>query len=310
MGREEEAIMTIESVIAGLLLIGFGFLLGFVLSRITIKSTSPFAGAARANSLGRVVQWLTIVTFAVIGALVLFGVSETSVAFILAALTFALTFGLQNVIQNFVAGILIAIDGRLQIGQWVEIGDQPYQTGPAKVLDLSLQMVKVRESGGKVYFIPNSYISLHKLLNFSESGYLEVQVHLTLPYQGDSEKVREVLIGVANDSLHVFPRAKRSLESTVKLPVGLKHVETRVTVELPPDKLLPVVRVVKASQDGVEYQVSLWTPDPGMRDEIASDYLRRSIEALKTANVKLKDTSSFPAAQPATQDLTSTIPEG
>ena len=192
--------MTIDDVIIGLILIGFGFLLGFILSRITIRFTRPFAGIARSKSLGRVVEWLTIVIFVLIGGLVFFGVSETTVAIVIGGLTFALTFGAQNVIQNFVAGLLIAIDGRLQIGQWVEIGDRPNQTGPAEVLDLSLQMVTIRERGGKVYFVPNSYIFTHKLLNFSESGYLEVQVQITLPYQEDSERVRQVLVEVTGES--------------------------------------------------------------------------------------------------------------
>lgn len=286
--------MPIDDVIKGLLLIGGGFLLGFVLSRITIRFTRPFAGAARGKSLGRVVQWLTVVIFALIGGLVLFGVSETTVAIVVGALTFALTFGAQNVIQNFVAGLLIAIDGRLQIGQWVEIGDRPNQTGPAEVLDLSLQMVKIRESGGKVYFVPNSYIFMHKLLNFSESGYLEVQVQITLPYQEDSEKVKQVLIEVAKESPYVFPQAKRSLERMVKLPVGIKHMDTKVTAELPPEQMFPVVRMVKATQDGVDYLISMWTPFPEMRNEIVSDYLQRSIEGLMAVNVKLKDSSSFP----------------
>jgi len=292
--KREEKIMPIDDVIKGLLLIGGGFLLGFVLSRITIRFTRPFAGAARGKSLGRVVQWLTVVIFALIGGLVLFGVSETTVAVVVGALTFALTFGAQNVIQNFVAGLLIAIDGRLQIGQWVEIGDRPNQTGPAEVLDLSLQMVKIRESGGKVYFVPNSYIFMHKLLNFSESGYLEVQVQITLPYQEDSEKVKQVLIEVAKESPYVFPQAKRSLERMVKLPVGIKHMDTKVTAELPPEQMFPVVRMVKATQDGVDYLISMWTPFPEMRNEIVSDYLQRSIEGLMAVNVKLKDSSSFP----------------
>lgn len=292
--KREEKIMPIDDVIKGLLLIGGGFLLGFVLSRITIRFTRPFAGAARGKSLGRVVQWLTVVIFALIGGLVLFGVSETTVAIVVGALTFALTFGAQNVIQNFVAGLLIAIDGRLQIGQWVEIGDRPNQTGPAEVLDLSLQMVKIRESGGKVYFVPNSYIFMHKLLNFSESGYLEVQVQITLPYQEDSEKVKQVLIEVAKESPYVFPQAKRSLERMVKLPVGIKHMDTKVTAELPPEQMFPVVRMVKATQDGVDYLISMWTPFPEMRNEIVSDYLQRSIEGLMAVNVKLKDSSSFP----------------
>ncbi len=293
----EETIMTVEdfilglylkNFIVGLFLIVFGFLLGFILSRVTIRFTTPFSGIARGKSLGRVVQWLTIVSFALIGGLVFFGASEALVAVVIAALTFAFTFGSQNVIQNFVAGLLIAIDGRLQIGQWVEIGDQPLQAGPAEVLDISLQMVKIREIGGNVYFVPNSYIVMHKLLNISESGYLEVQVHITLPHQEDPEKVKQVLAGVARDNPHVFPHAKRSFESRVKLPVGIKNMNTDVPVELPPEQMYPVVRMLKATQDGVDYLISLWTPFPAMRDEIVSDYLQRSIEALRAADVRLE----------------------
>jgi small-conductance mechanosensitive channel len=289
--------MTINEIILGVLLIGVGFFLGFILSRITARVTRPFAGAGRGKSLGRVVQWVTVVIFTLIGGLVFFGASETVVAIVIGALTFALTFGAQNVIQNFVAGLLIAVDGRLQPGQWVEIGDQPYQTGPAEVLDFSLQMVKIRESGGKIYFVPNSYIYMHKLLNFSESGYMEIQVEFVLPYQEDSERVRQVLIEVARESPYVFPQAKRSMEKVVKIPVGIKPVDKSVDVELPPDQMLPVVRIAKASQDGVDYRVSLWTPFPGMRSTIISDYLQRSIERLKAANVRLKDVSSFPAPE-------------
>jgi small-conductance mechanosensitive channel len=303
--------MTINDIILGLLLIGLGVLLGFVLSRITIRFTKPFAGIARGKSLGRVVQWLTVVIFGLIGGLVLFGVSETTVAIVIGALTFALTFGAQNVIQNFVAGLLIAIDGRLQIGQWVEIGDRPDQTGPAEVLDLSLQMVKIRESGGKVYFVPNSYIFTHKLLNFSESGYLEVQVPITLPYQEDSERVKKVLIEVARESPYVFPQAKRSLERMVKLPAGIEQMNTNVSVELPPEQMFPVVRMVKATQDGVDFLISLWTPFPEMRNEIVSEYLQRSIERLMAENVSIKDNSVFPAApRPGSPGSITTPPKG
>ena len=137
----------------------------FFLPRITIRFTKPFAGTAEGKSLGRVVQWLTVVIFVLIGGLVLFGASETLVAVVIGALTFALTFGAQNVIQNFVAGLLIAIDGRLQIGQWVEIGDRP-GNWTAEVLDISLQMVKIRESGKGV---PSSPTPTSSCTSFSTS---------------------------------------------------------------------------------------------------------------------------------------------
>jgi small-conductance mechanosensitive channel len=293
--------LRLKNFIVGLFLIGFGFLLGFVLSRVTIRFTTPFSGTARGKSLGRVVQWLTVVSFALIGGLVLFGASEALVAVVIAALTFAFTFGSQNVIQNFVAGLLIALDGRLQIGQWVVIGDQPLQSGPAEVLDISLQMVKIRESGGNVYFVPNSYIVMHKLLNISESGYLEVQVQMTLPYQEDYERVKQVLVEVAKDNPHVFPHAKRSLERMVTLPVEIKNMNTNVTVELPPEQMFPNVRMLKATHDGVDYLISMWTPFPAMRNEIVSDYLQRSIESLRVANIKLNNNLPFPAPKTKTE---------
>jgi small-conductance mechanosensitive channel len=144
---------------------------------------------------------------------------------------------------------------------------------------------------------------MHKLLNLSEMGYLEIQVHLTLPYQEDSGRVGQVLAEVAEGIPYIYPRAKRSREKTVKLPVGIKAVGDTPSVELPPARLLPKVRMVKATQDGIEYQVSMWTPFYEKRNEIISDYLQQSIERLSAANLSLKDTSPFPAPRPGSQSV-------
>jgi small-conductance mechanosensitive channel len=285
--------MDFYSTVYGLLIIGVGIVLGIILFRVTYKLTSTFASEARRKSLGRVVQWLTVILFLLIGGLTIFGANSTSIAFIMGALTFALTFGLQNVIQNFVAGLLMAIDGRIQIGQWVEIGDQPKQMGPAEVLDISLQKVKLRESGGYVYFIPNSYINMHKLLNYSVNGYVEVQVQITLPHQENIETAEQVLVDVAKESRNVYPQKQRSSKDMSRRPSKVGRMSGAVTFEVPPERILPIVRQVKASKDGIDYVVSMWTPFPERRDEIATDYLRRSIKALKAAQINLKDVVSL-----------------
>lgn len=161
-----------------------------------------------------------------------------------------------------------------------------------------------------MYFVPNSFIVMHKLLNYSEAGYLEVQVQITLPYQEDTAKIRQVLVEVAGDSPLVFPNTKRALEKMVKLQVGTRQMNTKGTAELPPEQMFPVVRMGKATQDGVEYQISMWTPFPGMQKEIISDCLQRSIEALKAANVRLKDISPFPPSNPGSENSPGTIFQG
>jgi hypothetical protein len=52
--------------------------------------------------------------------------------------------------------------------------------------------------------------------------------------------------------------------------------------------MLPTVRMVRMTKDGVDYLVSIWTTFPELQSEITSDYLRSSIEALKMASIKQK----------------------
>jgi small-conductance mechanosensitive channel len=153
--------------------------------------------------------------------------------------------------------------------------------------------VKVRESGGYVYFIPNSYINMHKLLNYSVNGYVEVQVQITLPHQENIETAEQVLDDVAKVSRNVYPQVQRSSKDMSRRPSKVGGMSGAVTFEVPPERILPIVRQVKASKDGIDYVVSMWTPFPERRDEIATDYLRRSIRALKAAKINLKDVVSL-----------------
>jgi small-conductance mechanosensitive channel len=289
--------MDIYSVFYGLLVIALGFLLAIVALWFTKRLTRSFAGEARSKSLGRVVYWLVLIFSLLIGCLVIFNANATSVALVVGALTFALTFGLQNVIQNFVAGLLIAIDGRIQLGQWVEIGDRPWQTGPAEVLDISLQKVKLRELGGKVYFVPNSYIFTHKVLNFSEVGYFEVQVPLIIPYHKDAEKTKSILVDVAQHMEHVYPKSQKSVSEIIRAPSKLERMGGAMTSEMTSERLMPAARLVRTTQDGVEFLVSMWTPNIHRYNEVASEYIRRSIEAMEAAAIKLK-VAPFATSQP------------
>jgi small-conductance mechanosensitive channel len=288
--------MNISSVFYGLLVIASGFLLAIVAMWLTRRLTRSFAGNARSKSLGRVVYWLVLIFSILIGCLVIFNANSTSVALVVGALTFAMTFGLQNVIQNFVAGLLIAMDGRIQLGQWVEIGDRPWQTGPAEVLDISLQKVKLRENGGKVYFVPNSYIFMHKVLNFSEVGYFEVQVPLTIPYHQDAERAQKVLIDVAMSIQHAYPTSQRSTTEMIRTPSKIELMGGAMTSEMAPERLMPVARLVRSSQDGVDFLVCMWTPHIDKMNVVASEFIRHSLEAMKMADIRLK-VNPFPIAQ-------------
>ena len=121
-------------------------------------------------------------------------------------------------------------------------------------------------------------------------------MQITLPYQEDSERVKQVLVDVAKDSPYVFPQAKRSLEKMMNFQVGIKHMNTKVTMEALPRADVPCSKNGEGHQDGSLPDLHV-DPFPEMRNEIVSDCLQRSIEGLRAANVKLKDNSPLPAPQ-------------
>jgi small-conductance mechanosensitive channel len=129
---------------------------------------------------------------------------------------------------------------------------------------------------------------MHKLLNFSENGYVEVQVPLTLPYHKDSERAKLILMNVAKAGSNIFPKSRRPQNEMVRAPSKIERMGGAVVSELPEERMLPTVRLVRMTQDGVDYLVTMWTPFPELQSEITSDYLRRSIEALELANIKQK----------------------
>ncbi len=255
--------------------------IGFFVARLVYwaikKKATKYAGESTAKTMANFIQYLILIVFFTIALLILFGVNSTTIAFVVGAISFAITFGFQNVIQNVVGGVIVAIDGRVQLGDWVEVGDTPYQTGPAEVLNIGLTSITVREQYGRVYVIPSSYIIIHKALNYSEIGCFNINVPITLSWTEDPDRMREIFLEEATRNPMVYPNI-RPIRKESRMKRRSKHrtklaEKEEIKLDFDEDRFLPSANIVRTEQDKLVYNVSLWTSTPVNTSKVTSSYL-------------------------------------
>ena len=99
----------------------------------------------------------TVVIFVIAGSLVL-GVLGISVFPILATAGvagIAIGFGAQTLIKDYFNGLFLLVEDQLRQGELVDIA------GISGVVEeLTLRHVKLRDEAGRVYFVPNSAITV------------------------------------------------------------------------------------------------------------------------------------------------------
>jgi small conductance mechanosensitive channel len=112
------------------------------------------------------------------------GKDLTAFAASLGVFSIALAFSSQQIIQNLIAGLLIAIERPIQLEELIEVGGAP-ETGICKVKDITLTTTVLRNTNGRLIYLPNSVVLSSRIINYTKSGFVELPVQLTIPYSSD-----------------------------------------------------------------------------------------------------------------------------
>jgi small-conductance mechanosensitive channel len=101
----------------------------------------------------------------------------------------AIGFGSQKLVQDFITGIFLLLENAMQVGDTVTAGGLS-----GTVENLSIRTLRLRAGDGSVHVIPFSSVST---VTNANRGLGNASVAVTVDYQEDSERVAEVLTGIA-----------------------------------------------------------------------------------------------------------------
>ena len=126
-------------------------------------------------------------------ALAALGADLTQITILAGAFGVGIGFGLQNVVNNFVSGVLVIFERRIDVGDAVQIGDVE-----GRVQQMGMRACTVRTWEGAEVIVPNASLVSNNVTNWTLSDRLRrIDVAVGVAYGSAPEQVLELLRGVA-----------------------------------------------------------------------------------------------------------------
>lgn len=134
----------------------------------------------------------TVLLIGIFAALSILQLDKTVTSLLAGAgiLGLALGFAFQDIVSNFIAGILMAAQRPLEVGDLVETSGE---IGIVKRIDL--RTTQLRNLQGLQVIIPNKDIFQTNLINFSRNGTRRLDIGGRVSYKDDLGHVQRVAIG-------------------------------------------------------------------------------------------------------------------
>ena len=124
------------------------------------------------------------------------GIDLSTITVLAGALGVGIGFGLQNITNNFVSGIIILFERPIKVGDRIEVGNV---TGD--VVRISMRATTIVTNDNISVIVPNSEFISSKVINWSHNDRnVRFNIPVGVSYNEDPQKVRELLLSVANDN--------------------------------------------------------------------------------------------------------------
>ncbi len=182
------AIAVVPKMLGAVLIVVVGF---WVIKKVAIVLRKSLEAAKFGEEI---IPFFT--SFALVGlkALVLLiaagivGIQTASIVGVLAAAGFAVGLALQGSLGNFAAGIIVMVFRPYKVGDLVEVHGKF-----GKVEEILIFNTMLSTPGLKTLIIPNGKVIEDTITNFSTKGAVRLDLKISIPYQENFPKVKEII---------------------------------------------------------------------------------------------------------------------
>ena len=158
------------------------------------RKLDPLVGKILRVTVKIILLFITVII--ILGSL---GVSVSSLVATLSVVGVAFSLAIQGFLSNVFGGIQIISNKPFQIGDYVDAGGE---SGTVK--EVGLFYTKLDTPDNKLIQIPNSLIANSNITNYSSALNRRVDITVGASYDDDIEKVRSILLQLANNHTAVI----------------------------------------------------------------------------------------------------------
>jgi potassium efflux system protein len=145
---------------------------------------------ADANYAIKTVARYVIAGIGIVAATNLFGISWSSVQWLVAALGVGLGFGLQEIVANFVSGLIVLAERPIRVGDTITVGEV---TG--NVSRIRARATLITDFDNKEVLIPNKAFITERVVNWTLSSQVtRVLIRVGVAYGTDPARAQEIIL--------------------------------------------------------------------------------------------------------------------
>ena len=194
--------VSVADVLVLVVTVGAVFVLSSLLRFVLAEDVYPRLNLGRGlpHSLSSLLHYALLLTGFLL-ALGLLGVDFTKITILVGAFGVGIGFGLQSVVNNFVSGLIVMFERRIDVGDALQIGEVS-----GRLQRLGARACTVRTWEGAEVIVPNASLVSGNVTNWTLSDRSRrIDLPVGVAYGTSPEKVIDVLLGVA--------RAHREVQS-------------------------------------------------------------------------------------------------
>jgi len=192
----------IKFSIVTILLVTLIFLLTYLFLKLLKKIATKKLDEERKLKFKSVFSFLNYFVYIIVALITFqnFGINLTGIFAASAALLVGVGLALQTFFQDIISGILILADQTVHVGDIIEIDGKV-----GRVENIKIRTTRAVTFDNKVLIIPNHKYLTSTLFNWTENGtILRGSVSVGVSYDSDVEKVKEILLDIANSHPHLI----------------------------------------------------------------------------------------------------------
>lgn len=238
----------------------------YVLIRRKTEKTWP---KRKAKGRAKIIQYSVLLVGLAIGMNMFLSLSLDELLVSMGLLSLAAAFFSKSIIENAMAGVQISTEKKIEVEDWVEIGSLDWKT-PAKITDISLTKTTLRDIDGTEYIIANYDLNSSQVINYTKTGYAEVDVELPLPMTTRLEELEKIIVPIALAHPSVFPNVKYEavLTNAGLAPGALKKVLVK-NIDL--SKLNPYVLMLSVKPNHLVFNLRCYVAEVRLVEQVRCD---------------------------------------
>jgi len=207
-GADGKALVTVGTLVGGLVLMGFGYIAAGMISRwIGAKLLSRFGLNQTARApLQSISYYVLLITFGML-TLNILNVPITVFSFAGGALAVGVGFGSQNIVNNFISGLILIAERPIRVGDVIEIDGRI-----GRVTEIGARSTRLATGTNFEVIVPNSKFLENQVVNWTLSDdRICTDIKVGVAYGSPLREVERLLFQAANEHPGVLKDCETSV---------------------------------------------------------------------------------------------------